>query len=119
MRGIQWLRDSRQYALVYREGRAWTNDLLVMKVLPNSLGFSRHGISVSRRVGKAAVRNRVKRLLREILRVTPVEPGWDIVFTARPPAATTDYTRLRESALRLLSQSGLVKMVNEEQTQAG
>ena len=119
MRGMQRLRDSRQYALVYKKGRAWANSLLVMRALPNSLGTVRCGSSVSRRVGKAVVRNRVKRLLREILRVTPLETGWDIVFSARPAAANTDYARLREAVVELLSQADLVTTTNGRHTQVG
>ena len=112
MRGKQWLRESRHYALVYSEGRSWANNLVVMKALPNGLTSSRCGFSVSRRVGKAVIRNRVKRRLREILRAAPLEPGWDIVFVARP-AANTSYANLEKSVTGLLSKAGLVTIVAE------
>jgi ribonuclease P protein component len=107
MRGEQWLRESRQYALVCSEGRSWANKLLVMKALPNGLAVSRCGLSVSRRVGKAVSRNRVKRRLREILRAAMLSPGWDIVLIARP-AADTGYASLEKSVTGLLSRAGLV-----------
>jgi ribonuclease P protein component len=47
-------------------------------------------------------------LFREILRLTPVEPGWDIIFIARPAAATTEYAELRKSVESLLSQAQLL-----------
>jgi len=109
MRREQCLTKRRQYALVYSEGRAWVNSLVVMKALSNGFTLSRYGFSVSRQVGKAVTRNRVKRRLREILRLTPLEPGWDIVFIARPVAATADYASLRESVRGLLSRAGLLK----------
>ena len=109
MRGEQHLTKRRQYALVYREGRSWVNSLVVMKALSNGFTLSRYGFSVSRQVGKAVTRNRVKRRLREILRLTPLEPGWDIVFIARPVAAGADYASLRESVRGLLSRAGLLK----------
>jgi len=109
MRREQCLTKRRQYALVYREGRSWVNSLVVMKALPNGFTLFRYGFSVSRQVGKAVTRNRVKRRLREILRLTPLEPGWDIVFIARPVAATADYASLRESVRGLLSRAGLLK----------
>ncbi len=113
MRGKQWLRESRQYALVYSEGRSWANNLAVMKARPNGLTWSRYGFSISRRVGNAVTRNRVKRRFREILRVMPLKPGWDIIFIARP-AADTNYAHLKQSASRLLQKSGVLETANED-----
>jgi ribonuclease P protein component len=108
MQGEKYLTKSKQYALVYDKGNSWTSSLLVMKALPNGLSLSRYGFSVSRRVGKAVTRNRVKRLLREILRLTPLQPGWDIIFIARPVAATADYANLEKSVKSLLSRAQLL-----------
>ena len=108
MKGEEYLTKSDQYALVYNEGRSWVSSLMVMKALPNGLSLSRYGFSVSKRVGKAVTRNRVKRLLREILRLTPLEPGWDIIFIARPVTATTEYAELRKSAENLLFRAQLL-----------
>ena len=108
MKGEEYLTKSGQYALVYKEGRSWVSSLVVMKALPNGLSLSRYGFSISKRVGKAVTRNRVKRLLREILRLTPLEPGWDIIFIARPVAATTKYAELKKSVESLLSRAQLL-----------
>jgi len=109
MRGEEYLTKPQQYALVYNKGSSWTSNLVVMKALPNGLSLSRYGFSVSRRVGKAVIRNRVKRLLREILRLTPLEPGWDIIFIARPAAASADYANLDKSVVGLLSRARLLE----------
>jgi ribonuclease P protein component len=107
--GGRFITKPKEYALVYEKGKSWACDLLVMRALPNELTMSRYGISVSKRVGKAVVRNRVKRLLREILRAAPLRPGWDIVFIARPAAASTDYTGLKQAAEGLLTRAHLVE----------
>ena len=107
MRGERYLTKKVQFSLVYDEGRSWAGKEVVIKALPNGLNSSRCGLVVSRRVGKAVVRNRVKRLLREILRQTPLQPGWDIIFIARTPAAIADYTNLGKSVRNLLFRAGL------------
>jgi ribonuclease P protein component len=80
------------------------SSLLVMKVIPNGLEYSRYGISVSRRVGNAVTRNRTKRRLREVLRVTALKPGWDMIFIARPSAAKGKYSILAKNIVSLLRQ---------------
>ena len=89
------------------------DNLVVVKVLPNELEFSRYGFSVAKEVGKSVVRNRVRRLLREIARITIVKPGWDIVFIARPGAASADYHQLKKSIEKLLLRANLI---NKDET---
>ena len=109
MQKEEYLTKPDQYALVYNKGKSWVSDLIVVKALPNELNLSRCGFSVSKRVGKAVVRNRVKRLLREILRLKPLKLGWDIIFIARPSAANADYASLEKLVGNLLSRAQLLR----------
>ena len=108
MKGEQHLTRPEQYEQVYKQGRSWVNALLVMKTVPNNLGFSRYGLSVSRRVGKAVVRNKTKRRLRELLQVAPLKPGWDIVFIARPAIANAKFGAVSEAVASLLCRARLL-----------
>ncbi len=108
MKGEQYLTKTEQYGLVYNKGSSWVSELAVMKALPNGLNLSRYGISVNRRLGKAVVRNRVKRLFREVLRQMTLRPGWDIIFIARSPAASTSYADLEKSIRGLLLRGSLL-----------
>jgi len=114
VRGEGYLTKRDQYALVYTKGSSWMSNLVVMKALSNKLSLSRYGFSVSKRVGKAVTRNRVKRLLREVLRLTPLEPGWDIIFIARSGAASASYAELEKSVVSLLSRARLLRKEDEE-----
>lgn len=108
MKGEEYLTKPGQFTLVLSQGSSCVGSLVVMRALPNGLKLSRYGLVTSKRVGKAVVRNRVKRLLREIMRQTPLKPGWDIVFIARPVAATASFIDLRQLVRYLLTQAKLL-----------
>jgi ribonuclease P protein component len=104
----QHLTKPDQFTAVYNEGCTQTDRFLVLKAKPNQLEFSRYGVSVSKRVGKAVIRNRVKRILREILRLTSLCPGWDIILIVRIPAAGSDYKQLEKSVVNLLLRARII-----------
>jgi ribonuclease P protein component len=102
------LRKNSQFDTVYSQGKTWAGDLIVLKVLPNGLDWNRYGFVAGKRLGKAVIRNRVKRLLREVVRATPMSQGWDAVFIARAGAATADYHQLNEAVGRVLRRARIL-----------
>lgn len=101
------LKGRRQYLVVYERGKRWWDKLVVMRALANGLDVSRFGFSVGKEVGKAVIRNRVRRWLREIARKAKVSPGWDIVFIARREAGEADYHQLKGTVEKLLARAKL------------
>ena len=109
MKEPHFLTNRAQYTLVYRQGKVWANSLVVMKAMPNGLNLSRYGFSVTKKVGKAVQRNRLKRLLKEIMRMQSLKSGWDIVFIARSVAVNADYHQLERAVTKLLARAQLLE----------
>ena len=98
------LRTRGDYLRVQREGeRQHTEDFVVLRAAGRSAD-SRIGITVSARVGNAVMRNRVKRLLREVLRVwwRQIRPPADVVVIAKPCAARTSHEKAAAQLRRAL-----------------
>lgn len=95
-----------------RQGRRWPHPLVVLfvSVQPaESSSASRFAFAAGRHVGNAPRRNRVKRRLREIVRLhlDQLAPGRDCLFLARTAAAIADYGELEQAVLVLLARAGL------------
>ena len=71
---------------------------------------NRVGITVSKKLGKAHVRNRVRRRLREVYRLNEAkfQPGWDIVVVARSKAVDAPFDKLTASYLALAAKAGIL-----------
>src|SRR5512136_1641290 len=105
------LRLSADFQRTRREGKAWTDHLMVLCALPNDLTYSRFGFAASKRIGKAVDRNRARRRMREAVRLCrgTLAEGWDMVFVARPPIVHAPYAEIVRAIQKLLSQAKLRK----------
>jgi ribonuclease P protein component len=89
---------------VYREGRKRTSREFAVFLRANGLELSRFGWSIKKALGTAVRRNRIRRRLREIIRLhrSEIATGWDVVIHPRASAATADFAALANELMRLL-----------------
>lgn len=110
------LRSTRDFQRVYRRGRSWGHPLVVLHVLPQP-GGARWGISASKKVGNAVVRNRARRQVREVLR--QALPGWreghDGVVVIRAGATQAEFTEVRDAILELARRARLLTEPSDPQ----
>ena len=86
------------------------NGCLVLYARKNRTNTNRVGITVSKKLGKAHVRNRVRRRLREVYRLNEEKflPGWDIVVVARSRAVEASFPALTKGYLDLARKAGIL-----------
>ena len=102
------LAGKKEFESVFTEGRAWANSFVALRALPNGLGVNRYSVVAGKRLGKAVVRNRIKRRLREVVRQISVREGWDMVLMARQASVNADYGTLEKATRELLTRARLL-----------
>ena len=83
---------------------------LVLYARKNRTSCNRVGITVSKKLGKAHIRNRTRRRIREVYRLNEdkFQPGWDIVVVARTKAVDAPFEKLTKSYLTLAGKLNLL-----------
>ena len=100
------LHKRKDFLQIYSQGKRIYTATLVTYFLHNKLDQHRLGVTVSRKIGKAATRNRIKRRIRELFRTSKSlgTPCFDIVVNVRKAAARVPYTTLQDDYLKALGR---------------
>ena len=120
---IYRLKKNFEFTIIYRRGKSFANDILVMYILKNKKNkdknldiYNKLGVSVSKKVGNSVVRSRCKRLISESFRLNydSIIKGYDFVFIARNPMKGKNYADVEKAMKNLIKKAGLYN--NEETT---
>lgn len=109
MEFTQSLKNNFAFRRLYAKGKHAVSSTMVIYCRKNKLSKNQLGITVSTKIGKAVVRNRVRRRLHEIYRQNEfrLAKGYDIVIVARGAGRYVTYGRLEADFLSLTAKLGL------------
>ena len=110
---IYKIKKNIEFRIVYKRGKSIANDLLVLYIFKNKKNkdsngalYNKVGISVSKKVGKAYARNKIKRVLRAIMRlnIDKVPNSKNYVVIARPSVVDLTYGDLEKELMQLFTK---------------
>ena len=107
---INRLKKRKDFEEVFRKGKSYKEQVVYIKVVSNKLRTSRFGFIVSKKISKkAVVRNKIKRRLRELVRINlkRIKSGIDGVLVALPGIEKKEFYELEEIIERLFKKAGI------------
>ena len=95
------LKKNSDFRRLYAKGKSAVNPYMVVYCRRNRTGENRLGYTVSVKLGHAVLRNRMRRRLRELVRLNSprMKSGWDIVIVARSRCAEAPWQKLQTAFL--------------------
>ena len=111
MKRATTVKENYEFRRIYAKGRSGVSSCLVVYCRPNRRERNRLGVTVSAKLGHAVVRNRVRRRLREIFRLSQpkMRQGYDMIIVARSRSVTATYQELERTFLRLCEKLELLE----------
>jgi ribonuclease P protein component len=106
------IKKNEEFQEVFQRGTSMANRQFVIYILDRpEQPYFRIGLSVSKKLGKAVVRNRIKRYIRQCFLEMKEEimPGKDYVVIARLPVAEMDFFEVKKSLIHVLRKAGVLK----------
>mgnify|MGYP003275765165 FL=1 len=103
--------ENKDYRRIYAKGKSFVTPQVVIYTFKNRLGILRVGITTSKKIGNAVMRNRSRRIIREAVRhVSPrVKKGYDLVFVARGKTPYLKSTDIEKQIVIQLAKAGLLQ----------
>lgn len=104
------LRRGEDFQRLHRDALAYQHPFLAIRVKKNGLDHNRYGIVTSKQLGNAVTRNRVKRVIREVIRHfhPQLGSGVDVVIIARKAIVTQPYAVIRQALAETMAKAGLL-----------
>ena len=110
-----------QYNRVYGRGKSYVHPHVVLYVAKNRVGYTRIGLTATKKVGHAIQRNRARRVMRAALseHLSQNIGGYDIILVARGQTPHLKSTQLSKTLGKLFAKAGLPDLARPVQDAAG
>ncbi len=111
MGDIITLKRNNDFRRLYSRGRSYASSVVVIYVMKNRSNDVRVGITTSKKIGKAVLRNRSRRIIREAFRCIAdnICPGYDLVFVARGKTPFVKSYDILRAMKKELKEAGVLR----------
>ena len=105
------LTKRKEFGYIYKNGKYVYNNYLTLMYVPTKLKNPRIGFSISKKTGKAWLRNKIKRQLRDVVRTLTesLNPSFNYVFVTKPEITTLNYNQIKDAVINVLNKAKLTK----------
>ena len=113
------LKKKKDFERVFKKGRLFKEGFLILRIAENGLKSSRFGFVISRKVSReAAKRNKIKRRLRELVRIklTKIKTGIDGVIVVIPGFEVNNFQQLEKSVNKLFKKANILRHISQPKT---
>lgn len=106
---MKTLKKNIDFKRVYSTGNSYATSFLVLYWLSNQKKYNRFGFSISKKIGNAVTRNKLRRRLKEIIRFNEknMVNGYDFIFIARKPVVKLEFIRLKKDVFKLFKKANV------------
>ena len=113
LKKLNRLTKRKAFGYVYKNGKSKSGENVVVNYIPTKLKVAKVGFSVSKKIGKAHVRNKIKRQLREAIKnIMPVlNQDYNYVIVAKPTITDKSFNKIQEDLFQILKKCGMI--INE------
>lgn len=107
MKKINIIKKNDEFNYIINNGKKYYSELFYLYILKNNFDYNRYGISVSKKIGNAVVRNKQKRRIKFVIDNLMLNlNGYDIVIISRPRLKFSDYNYLKSNIVNLFNMIG-------------
>ncbi len=105
------IKKDEEFKRAHRIGKSFRNRKYILNVCPNDKNHVRFGFILTKKVGKATVRNKIKRQMKALLSQykEEIKPGYDLIFVVKPSAANLTFKEIEKNVCHILKVSNVLK----------